>query len=38
VKVDSLMYYNISKIYFIILISQLMRAIFRAAHNFCEPL
>jgi hypothetical protein len=36
VKVDSLMYYNMSKFHFIILISQLMRAIFRAAHNFCE--
>jgi hypothetical protein len=36
VKVDSLMYYNMSKFQFIILISQFMRAIFRAAHNFCE--
>jgi hypothetical protein len=37
VKEDSLMYYNMSKFHFIILISQLMRAIFRAAHSFCEP-
>jgi hypothetical protein len=38
VKVDSLMYYNMSEFHFIILISQFMRAIFRAAHNFWEPL
>jgi hypothetical protein len=38
VKVDSLMYYNMSKFHFIILISQFMRAVFRAAHNFWEPL
>jgi hypothetical protein len=36
VKVDSLMYYNMSKFHFIILISQFMRAIFKAVHNFCE--
>jgi hypothetical protein len=38
VKVESLMYYSMSKFHFITLISQFMRAIFRAAHNFWEPL